>query len=91
MYDFCQQSVALHLTESSDTKNIQGATCVDPMNIETTMHKNLEDAFAVVLQKIKPGDIVLLSPGGASYDLFENFVERGNAFKALVENYQNLT
>lgn len=33
----------------------------------------------------KPGEIVLLSPACASYDQFENFEQRGAAFRRLVE------
>lgn len=32
----------------------------------------------------EPGDIVILSPASASFDLFRNFMERGNRFKEIV-------
>jgi UDP-N-acetylmuramoylalanine--D-glutamate ligase len=32
----------------------------------------------------KQGDAVLLSPACASFDLFENYEDRGNQFKQLV-------
>jgi UDP-N-acetylmuramoylalanine--D-glutamate ligase len=30
------------------------------------------------------GDVVILSPASASFDLFKNFEERGNEFKRIV-------
>ena len=35
-------------------------------------------------KRSKPGDIVLLSPGGTSLDEFRNFEERGDFFKTIV-------
>ena len=34
------------------------------------------------------GDIVTLSPACSSFDLFKNFEERGNTFRAIVESLQ---
>jgi len=36
-------------------------------------------------------DIILLSPGTASFDMFKNFEERGDKFKNLVEELKNET
>lgn len=35
----------------------------------------------------RDGDVVLLSPGFASYDEFANYEERGDAFKKQVESW----
>lgn len=45
----------------------------------------LEDAVIAAAQKCRPGDVVLLSPGGTSYDAFVNFEERGDKFTEWVK------
>ena len=45
---------------------------------------NLEQAVAAAAQVVKPGDVVLLSPGGTSFDEFKDFEERGECFRRLV-------
>ncbi len=44
----------------------------------------LENAVEVAAQWVRPGDVVLLSPGGTSFDAFKDFAERGEHFRELV-------
>ena len=44
----------------------------------------LELALDYCLKIVVPGDQVLFSPAGASFDLFANYVQRGEIFKQLV-------
>ena len=44
----------------------------------------LKQAVERAAQVVQPGDVVLLSPGGTSFDEFNNFEERGEAFKQWV-------
>ncbi len=44
----------------------------------------LAQAVKEAARLAKPGDIVLLSPGGTSFDAYQDFVERGDHFQAMV-------
>ncbi len=44
----------------------------------------LEQAVAEAARVVRPGDVVLLSPGGTSFDAFRDFAQRGQRFKELV-------
>ncbi len=46
----------------------------------------LEAAVAHAADLAEPGDVILLSPAAASYDQFENFEARGDAFRNLVRS-----
>ncbi len=45
---------------------------------------SLESAVQAAYRSALAGDVVLLSPACSSFDMFRNYAERGEAFKALV-------
>jgi UDP-N-acetylmuramoylalanine--D-glutamate ligase len=49
-----------------------------------TQVETLQEAVGVAAKVAQPGDVVLLSPGGTSFDAFRDFEERGRRFQALV-------
>jgi UDP-N-acetylmuramoylalanine--D-glutamate ligase len=51
---------------------------------ETLLAKDLGEAVAVSRKKAEPGDVVLLSPACASFDMFRDFEDRGRQFKKIV-------
>jgi UDP-N-acetylmuramoylalanine--D-glutamate ligase len=46
---------------------------------------SMAEVVAVCMREALPGDIVLLSPAAASFDMFNNFEHRGEVFVAEVE------
>ncbi len=51
---------------------------------DTFLVGTFEEAVLLAYQKSRSGDIILLSPGCSSFDMFRNFEERGEYFKKLV-------
>lgn len=60
------------------------ALCRNPA-IQQACHASLEPAFQAAVDVSEPGDIVILSPGCASFGQYANFRERGEHFVQLVE------
>lgn len=52
--------------------------------INIYMCDEFKNAILVAKKVSKPGNIVLLSPASASFDMFKDFADRGNKFKVLV-------
>lgn len=49
---------------------------------------SLREAFDWAVAQSEPGDVILLSPGCASYDWFRNFADRGQQFIDLVNEWK---
>lgn len=45
----------------------------------------MEDAVQVAASRVSPGDVVLFSPGGTSFDEFKDFEDRGESFRLWVQ------
>lgn len=60
----------------------------DPdQKITLQTHTSFDAAFAWAAAQSNSGEVVLLSPGCASYDWFSNYEARGAAFRQLVEQW----
>lgn len=46
--------------------------------------KNMDECVRMAAQMAEPGDTVLLSPACASWDMYDNFEQRGDHFKQCV-------
>ncbi|MCZ6702433.1 MAG: UDP-N-acetylmuramoyl-L-alanine--D-glutamate ligase [Ignavibacteria bacterium] len=54
--------------------------------ITVEIKKSLEDVISTAVKEASEGDVVLLSPACASFDMFDNFEHRGRVFKEAVNN-----
>jgi UDP-N-acetylmuramoylalanine--D-glutamate ligase len=70
--------------ESAD-KIAQAMITYAPMSkVKITHCSNLFQAVQAAAKAISPGDVVLFSPGGTSFDEFRDFEARGEAYKKWV-------
>ncbi|MCB0488689.1 MAG: UDP-N-acetylmuramoyl-L-alanine--D-glutamate ligase, partial [Cyclobacteriaceae bacterium] len=55
---------------------------VVPTILET---QNVKELVKLAIDNARKGDVVLLSPACASFDLFKNYIDRGDQFRAAVQ------
>ena len=55
-------------------------------DVQVRQVMSMDEAITLARQLARPGDTVLLSPACASFDLFENYEDRGKQFKKLVND-----
>ena len=78
---------ALILTGPTSEK-IENATkqALNGKNIEIYYTSNMQESVNLAKDIAKAGNVVLLSPASASFDLYKNFEDRGHQFKDCVNN-----
>ena len=80
--ELVRQKVKIIVCLGEDNEKIHKAFGdVVPTIVDT---KSAEQAVRTSYDLGEPGDVVLLSPACASFDLFENYEERGRRFKSAV-------
>ena len=60
-----------------------------PTDIVTLNTANMTAAVHLAYEHSEPGDTVLLSPANASFDMFEDYQERGHAFREVVKKLES--
>ena len=55
-------------------------------NVEYMDTKDFNKIVRAGLETAKTGDVVVFSPGCASFDMFKDYLDRGNAFNDALNN-----
>ena len=80
--DMVKEKVKSIVCMGVDNKKIHAAFPDTPM-VDTS---SAAEAVQMAFHLSNKGDVVLLSPACASFDLFKNYEDRGNQFKQAVRN-----
>lgn len=89
------EPLAIALNEKARAVILTGATAnkinevlmESNTQLEVYIENDFKDAIVQAKKIAKAGDIVLLSPACASFDVFKNFMVRGNTFKEIVNSF----
>ena len=84
LFDLVKEKVKGIVCLGVDNAKIHAA--FEGMVPEITDALSAEEAVKKAAKMAQAGDVVLLSPCCASFDLFKNYEDRGEQFKAAVRN-----
>jgi len=84
-FSFLRERIKSHVREiiligESAEKMKKSFTGIVPLSLAA----DLDEAVAMAANRAQAGDVVLLSPACASFDMFEDYMDRGEKFKKLV-------
>ena len=85
--EICRRVKALILTGDTAGKilsAVRSSRYYDGAALPIRVIGDFREAVLAASQMAEEGDLVLLSPGCASFDRFKNFAERGDAFRKIV-------
>jgi len=83
LYDLIKQKVKLLILIGKAADKMSKALGT---STETIFAHTLQDAVKLAAARSSRGDVVLLSPACASFDMFKDFEDRGRQFKVAVKN-----
>lgn len=87
--EICAHVKQLHLvgaTSDAIEVSVRSAENYDPSKLTIKRYDDFEACVRGAAASAKEGDVVIMSPASASFDLFKNFMERGNRFKDIVNS-----
>lgn len=90
-HEVCAHVKALFLvgeTAEAIRAAVLAAPEYDPAALPVTVLEDFRETVLAAAAYAREGDVVILSPACSSFDKFKNFVERGNTFRAIVEELE---
>lgn len=85
-YKYIKNIVLLGDTSKGIKESFEKIKTEKSVDIPIYTTKTFEEAVSKLISLSNEGDISILSPASASFDMFKNFEERGNKFRDMINN-----